>query len=239
MLKKISRFWLGRINSRLTSLIATIGVVGLACCLLILFLLAKLAGEVLEGEAFAFDKSFLLWLHQFANPSLDHIMLTITRLGDPSIVMIVAGVTLGILWWRRYREEAKIFVLACLGALILCTELKLAFGKVRPQLWHQLISETSFSFPSGHALGSLVLYGFLAYELATHYPKQAKFIYSFAVVLIAAVGISRLYLGVHWPTDIIAGYGVGFLWLMMCIFMLKLQKLRHSNVSDKAQQKFW
>ncbi len=232
MLKKISRFWLGSVNPRLASLIATIGVVGLAICLLILFLLAKLAGEVLEGEAFAFDKSFLLWLHQFANPSLDRVMLTITRLGDPGIVVIVAGVTLGILWWRRYREEAKIFVLACLGALILCTGLKLAFGKVRPQLWHQLISETSFSFPSGHALGSLVLYGFLAYELATHYPKQAKFIYSFAVVLIAAVGISRLYLGVHWPTDIIAGYGVGFLWLMMCIIMLKLQKLRHSKVSD-------
>ncbi|MBR8840128.1 MAG: phosphatase PAP2 family protein [Stigonema ocellatum SAG 48.90 = DSM 106950] len=224
MLKKISRFWLRRVNPRLASLIATIGVVGLAICLIILFVLAKLAGEVLEGEAFAFDTSFLLWLHQFANPNLDNVMLTITHLGDPNIVVIVVGVTLGTLWWRHYREEAKIFVLACLGALILNTGLKLAFGKVRPQLWHQLISETSFSFPSGHALGSLVLYGFLAYALAIHYPKQAKFIYSFAVVLIAAIGVSRLYLGVHWPTDIIAGYGVGCLWLMMCITMLKLQK---------------
>jgi membrane-associated phospholipid phosphatase len=93
-----------------------------------------------------------------------------------------------------------------------------------------LISEKSFSFPSGHALGSMVLYGFIAYELATHYPRLSKVIYSFTVILIAAIGISRLYLGVHWPTDIIAGYGVGFLWLMICITMLKLQRLKQRKL---------
>ncbi|BCL39129.1 hypothetical protein NSMS1_55760 [Nostoc sp. MS1] len=153
-------------------------------------------------------------------------MLFITNLGNPQTVVIVAGVTLLLLWWRRYREDAKIFVLVCWGALILNTGLKLFFSKPRPELWHQLISEKSFSFPSGHALGSMVLYGFIAYELATAYSHVAKVIYSFTVILIAAIGLSRLYLGVHWPTDIIAGYGVGFLWLMICMTMLKLQKLR-------------
>ena len=75
-------------------------------------------------------------------------------------------------------------------------------------------------------MGSLVLYGFLTYLLATYYPKLSKVIYSLAVILIAAIGLSRLYLGVHWPTDVIAGYGVGFLWLTTCITMLKLQKLK-------------
>ncbi|MEH2065516.1 MAG: phosphatase PAP2 family protein [Nostoc sp.] len=226
MLRQISNLWLRYIHPRLASLIATIGIVGLASCLLILFVLAKLAEEVLEREAFAFDTNFLLWLHQFANPNLDHLMLFITNLGNPSTVVIVAGVNVLLLWWRRYREEAKVFVLACLGGLMLNTGLKLFFSKPRPELWHQLISEKSFSFPSGHALGSMVLYGFIAYELATHYPHFAKFIYSLIVILIAAIGISRLYLGVHWPTDIIAGYGVGFLWLMICITMLKLQRVR-------------
>lgn len=226
MLRQIFDFWLRHIHPHLAPLIATIGIVGLTSCLLILFVLAKLAEEVLEREAFAFDTNFLLWLHQFANPNLDNLMLFITNLGNPSTVVVVASVTLLLLWWRRYREEAKVFVLACLGALILNTGLKLFFSKPRPELWHRLISETSFSFPSGHALGSIVLYGFIAYELATHYPHFVKVIYSLTVILIAAIGISRLYLGVHWPTDIIAGYGVGFLWLMICITMLKLQRLR-------------
>ncbi|MEH1884941.1 phosphatase PAP2 family protein [Nostoc sp.] len=230
MLRQISNFWLRYIHPRLAALIATIGIVGLASCLLILFVLAKIAEEVLEREAFAFDTTFLLWLHQFANPSLDNFMLFITNVGNPSTVVIVVSVNLILLWWQHYREEAKFFVLACLGGFILNTGLKLFFSKARPELWHRLISEKSFSFPSGHALGSIVLYGFIAYELATHYPHFAKLIYSLTVILIAAIGISRLYLGVHWPTDIIAGYGVGFLWLMICITMLKLQKLKQGNL---------
>ncbi|ARV57684.1 phosphatase PAP2 family protein [Nostocales cyanobacterium HT-58-2] len=229
MLRKFSTFWLRHIHPRLAPLIATIGIVGLTSCLLILFVVAKLAEEVLEKEAFAFDTSFLLWLHQFANPSLDNLMLTITNIGNPSTMVIVAGTSLGILCWRHYRVEAYIFVLACLGGLLLNTGLKLFFSKPRPELWHQLISEKSFSFPSGHALGSMVLYGFTAYLLAIHHPKFANGIYSLALILITAIGISRLYLGVHWPTDVIAGYGVGFLWLMVCITMLKLQRLKQGQ----------
>ncbi|MBW4622324.1 MAG: phosphatase PAP2 family protein [Cyanosarcina radialis HA8281-LM2] len=225
MIRKISAFWLERIHPRLAPLIATIGTVGLAICLLIILGLAWLFQEVLEREAFAFDTSWLLWLHQFANPSLDIVMLTITRLGNPEVVVIVVIATLVILW-RRYRQEAKIFAIACLGALILNTELKLVFEKIRPQLWTAPISERSYSFPSGHALGSLVLYGFIAYLLATNYSQFSYLIYSLAGILIAAIGLSRLYLGVHWPTDIIAGYGVGFLWLIFCITMLELQKMR-------------
>ncbi|MDD1427889.1 phosphatase PAP2 family protein [Dolichospermum sp. ST_sed9] len=225
MIQQISNFWLRYIHPRLAPLIATIGIVGFAICLLILFVLAKLAEEVLEGDTFAFDTTFLLWLHHFANPNLDHLMLFLTNLGNPITVVIVAGITVLLLWWRSYREEAKVFILACLGGLILNTGLKLFFSKPRPELWESLIAEKSFSFPSGHALGSMVLYGFIAYELATHYPHLSKVIYSLTVILIVAIGISRPYLGVHWPTDIIAGYGVGFLWLMICITMLKLQRL--------------
>ena len=237
MIQRLSVFWLHHMYPRLASLIATIGIVGLATCLLILFLLSKLFEEVLEREAFTFDTSWLLWLHKHANPSLDAVMLTVTQLGNPNFVVTIVVITLAILWWQRFRQEAKVFAIACLGALILNTGLKLFFSKVRPQLWPSLISETSFSFPSGHALGSLVLYGFLAYLLATHYPKFSKIIWILAITLIAAIGLSRLYLGVHWPTDIIAGYEVGFLWLMMCITMLKLQKLRRLNIFNSCNSR--
>ena len=72
----------------------------------------------------------------------------------------------------------------------------------------------------------LVLYGFLAYLLAIAYPKFSRIIYILAVVAIMAIGLSRLYLGVHWPTDVVAGYGIGFLWLRMCILMLQLRKIQ-------------
>jgi membrane-associated phospholipid phosphatase len=225
MIRSFAVFWLRHIHPRLVSLIATVGIFGLASCLIILFVVAQIADEVLEKESFAFDRTLLLWIHSFANPNLDRVMLAITHFGNPSIVITVALVSFGILWWRHYQKEAKIFAIACLGASILNTGLKLFFTKPRPQLWTGLISETSFSFPSGHALGSFVLYGAIAYLLATCYPQLSILIYTLAVILIAAICISRLYLGVHWPTDIIAGYGIGFLWLTICTTMLKLQRM--------------
>jgi membrane-associated phospholipid phosphatase len=223
MLRKSYQFWLQHINPHITTLIVTIGVVGLASCLSISFILAWLFEEVLEQQAFSFDTAWLYWLHGYANPSLDAVMLTITRLANASVVVVIVAVTLGILWWHNHRSEAKIFAIACLGALILNSGMKLFFAKPRPHIFPSLISETSFSFPSGHALGGFVMYGFLAYLLSSHFPKFSKLIYTLAVFAIAAIGLSRIYIGVHWPTDIIAGYGVGYIWLMLCITMLKLQ----------------
>ena len=223
MLRKSYEFWLQHINPHITTLIVTIGVVGLASCLSISFILAWLFQEVLEKEAFGFDSALLYWIHGYANPSLDGVMLTVTQLADASVVVFIVAVTLGILWWYNHRSEAKIFAIACLGAFILNTGMKLVFAKPRPQIIPSLIPETSFSFPSGHALGGFVMYGFLAYLLSAHFPKFSKLIYTLAVFAIAAIGLSRIYIGVHWPTDIIAGYGVGYIWLMLCIIMLKLQ----------------
>ncbi len=223
MVRKLARFWVHNVHPLIATLITTIGVAGLGSSLLILFIVAKLADEVLEKEVFGFDTTLLLWIHQKANPSLDTVMLTITRLGNREFIIPIVAISLVLLWLRQYRQEAKVFAIACLGGAILNTGLKLFFGKPRPELWTRLIPETSYSFPSGHALGSMVVYGFLAYLLTRHHPKFAKLIYILAVVLITLIGISRLYLGVHWPTDIIAGYGVGFLWLMVCTTMLKLQ----------------
>lgn len=223
-LRKLVRYGM-RIYPKIYTFIATVGVSGLVSCLLIIYILSELSEEVLEREAFAFDKTILLWIHSFANPTLDRIMLGITRLGDPITVGTMAGVTLTILWWGRYRTEAKIFIVNCIGGVILSDGLKLAFNKSRPQLWDSLISEETYSYPSGHALGSMVLYGFIANLLAARYPQLAKVIYILATIIIGAIGLSRLYLGVHWPTDVIAGYGVGFLWITLCIMMLNLQKL--------------
>ena len=223
IMKQLIRFWTRHISPYLTSLMATIGTVSLAACMVILLGLGKLFQEVWEKEAFSLDTTLLLRIHQWANPALDKVMLGLTQLGNPSFIIGVVIGSLSWLWWKQRRTEAQLFAIACLGALILNVGLKLFFAKPRPNLWTYLITEQSFSFPSGHALGAMVIYGFLAYLLASQFPKFSRQIYTATIGLIAAIGLSRLYLGVHWPTDVLAGYAVGFLWLMTCITLLKLQ----------------
>lgn len=174
LLQRIVRFWRSRINPKIAPLITTVGIVGLITCLLIIYLVAQISDEVLEREAFAFDKTILLWIHSFANPTLDRIMLLVTSLNNPDLVSIIAGVALILLLWKRCYSEAKIFAIDCAGGVILSYGLKSVFGKVRPDLWQSSIKEISFSYPSGHALGSTVLYGFLAYLFATRFPQFLK-----------------------------------------------------------------
>jgi membrane-associated phospholipid phosphatase len=222
ILKKLAQLWKQQGHPRLMSFVATAGAVWLGVCLLLLYGLANLAEEVLEQETFTFDETILLWVNQLANPTLDQIMLTVTQLGDPYVVVPLTGIGIVWLWWRWHWRVAAIFAITCIGGAVLSTGLKLFFGKSRPQLWSQLITETSYSFPSGHALGAMVLYGFAAYLLAQRFQAQTGLIYSIAAGLIGSIGFSRLYLGVHWPTDVLAGYSIGFLWISLCIGLFQL-----------------
>ena len=185
--------------------------------LLILSVVAWLCTEVWEQEAFSLDRSLLLWIHQFANPQLDRVMLFVTALGDPGMVITVFISTIAWLGMKRRYADGIRFLIICAGGLLINQVMKLFFAKPRPELWTRLISEHSFSFPSGHAVGSMVVYGFIGYILAREFPVYQRYIYAVASILIIAIGFSRLYLGVHYPTDIIAGYGVGILWLITCL----------------------
>jgi membrane-associated phospholipid phosphatase len=144
-------------------------------------------------------------------------MLFITALGDPCVVITVFISTIAWLGMKRRYTDGIRFIIVSVGGASINYVMKLFFAKPRPELWPRLISESSFSFPSGHAVGSMVVYGFIAYILARELPSYQRYIYAVASVLIIAIGFSRLYLGVHYPTDIIAGYGVGILWLITCL----------------------
>jgi membrane-associated phospholipid phosphatase len=200
----------------------TFGVVVLSGCLLLLALFGWLSDEVLEREAFGFDTTTLLWLHRHSNAAIDNLMLGIANLGNPNFVIPLVAIVFSILIWHKRVWTAQILFLTCLGAAILNQGLKLVFVKPRPQLWTPLIVERTFSYPSGHALGSAVLYGFLAIVLAQGYPRYRWVIYLSAILLVGAIGLSRLILGVHYPTDIIAGYAVGIPWLAACVKILQI-----------------
>jgi membrane-associated phospholipid phosphatase len=221
--------WIKMLVSQAEPLISTMGVLGLLGCLGLIWIIATLVEDVWEKETFQFDTTFLLWIHQLSNPVVDQVMLVMTQLGNPQVVLPTFVVVCIVLLRDRQYSEAKFFVIACVGGTILNNGLKLAFSKPRPALWKQLIVETTYSFPSGHALGSVVLYGAIAYLAAAHYPRFSGLIYGGAIGLVGLIGVSRLYLGVHWLTDIIAGYSMGLLWLMICLGLLNLQRQKVSG----------
>jgi undecaprenyl-diphosphatase len=128
----------------------------------------------------------------------------------------------------HYKQKAKLGILAIAsgGAIGLNYWLKILFSRSRPQLWQQIVDVNFKSFPSGHAMISLVVYGIVSYYLITQFQASSKIIITLTSLLIFLIGLSRLYLGVHWPTDIIAGYAAGLVWLSACIFSLKIAERR-------------
>ncbi len=209
------------IYTRLADQMTTLGLLGLAFCFLAITVLGWLCHEVWKKETFRFDTDILLALHRSHNPLLDRLMLGITQLGNPAFIVGTVVVGLVLLLWRQKRLEFWVFAIASLGALIFNQGMKLLFTRPRPTLWQSLIQETSYSFPSGHALGASVVYGFLAYLLIRRYPRRSHLVSGIAITIIGLIGLSRLYLGVHYPTDILAGYIVGLLWLGICIALLR------------------
>lgn len=190
---------------------------------LVSLVLIGLSLAVFLERVFPIDTTILQAVRQLESPFMDALMIGITRTGDPHFTVPLVFIVFILLWVKKYRTEAKIFALNCFGGAVLSTGLKLFFGKVRPALWNSPIEEVSFSYPSGHALGSVVLYGFLAYLLGRRLPQYRRLIYVLAAALSLSIGFSRLYLGVHWPTDLVGGYIIGFLWTSSCILLLDKQ----------------
>lgn len=165
-------------------------------------------------HAYELDKSILLAIQKLHTPVLDRIMLGITFLGEPiALALICLAWGMGLLHYNR-RTEATTLGIIAVGAIALNYLLKVQFSRTRPALWDWIVNVHHYSFPSGHAMVSLAIYGFLGYILAEQFPQQRERILALTAGLIAAIGLSRLYLGVHWPTDVIAGYAVGLAWLI-------------------------
>lgn len=169
------------------------------------------------------DKSILLLIQQLHTPLLDRIMLGVTFLGEP-LVLLLISLELEFSLLYQHRWEASRLGLATASAIGLNFLLKLLFGRARPALWEHIIDVGHSSFPSGHAMVSMVIYGFISYILAKEFPQSQKQIGTLTVILIILIGFSRLYLGVHWPTDILAGYAIGFMWLSVCILSLEMEQ---------------
>jgi membrane-associated phospholipid phosphatase len=189
---------------------------GLFSALLIGF--SQLADEVHEGETLWLDNIILLTINATSNDFMNAFFVIITQLGGVlGVITLTAGLLTLLLLRHRY-IDAFVVTATVGGASLLNLILKFLFERTRPDLWQQLIVETSYSFPSGHAMGSAALALAVMYICRNGRLRWPAIILGCLYILI--IGLSRLYLGVHYPTDVLAGWLVSAAWFCAVILVL-------------------
>ena len=200
----------------------------LAASIAAIVLFAWLAETVFHGGTVRFDASVRAWVHQFASQPLTTAMVLTSHLG--SEVLVGVFIVAVIVFVRRGWTRAAMWLLTSMaGALVLDLTLKSGFHRARPVPFFG-VAPHSYSFPSGHSLFSFCIYGVLAGVIARRMRSNlvAAFIWTAAAVLIAAIGFSRIYLGVHYPSDVLAGYLAGAIWVAALVTVDRIRKRRRS-----------
>jgi len=174
----------------------------------------KLTSEVTEGELDAFDRNFLAAVLALRTPKLNGIAVDITALGSPTVLTIIVLVAAGFFAYFRQWGSVAQLVLTGVGGGFISSGLKAVLERERPDEVGRLVHVASFSYPSGHSLASATVYLTLAILVARQLPEvRARVATILVAIFVAAiVGISRAYLGVHYPSDITAGLLLGFGW---------------------------
>jgi undecaprenyl-diphosphatase len=199
-------------------------VVGLGACVL-LFVFVTLAGQVTDGDTQAFDTRILRALRDPADPAkpigpawLEGSMIDLTAIGGPTVLGLTVVIVAGFLVLQTRYRTALVVAITSFSAELLSNVMKHAFNRPRPSIVPHLREVFSSSFPSGHAMESAIVYLTLGAILMRAAESRITKIYilTIAVLLTALVGISRVYLGVHYPTDVIGGWIIGFMWASIC-----------------------
>ncbi|MGG5329170.1 phosphatase PAP2 family protein [Enterococcus sp. AZ163] len=174
-----------------------------------------------------FDKTIIQGVHSLA-PAMDTFFLWVTKFANPLTIVILAAVFLGLFWFSQERITA-----IWLGANLVIISgvvnqlLKLFFQRARPTILPHMVTEHSYSFPSGHSVTSMILYGTLIFTTGL-FIKNKFWQYALQILLgllILGIGVSRIYLGVHFPTDVLGGFLLGISWLLFTYPYYRQQKL--------------
>lgn len=219
-------------------------LVGLSLSAGLLFAFVELAGEVLEGETLAFDKTILLALRSAADPNepggpwwLARMARDITSLGSTTILTLMTVAALGFLLLLRKRGAALLVLVSVGGGMTLSSTLKALVGRARPDLVPHGDIVVTASFPSGHAMLSAIVYLTLGALLAQFVAgrRVKAYLLVCAMLLTLLVGASRVYLAVHWPTDVLAGWCVGAAWAALCWIVAEWLQRRGAVEPDHGE----
>jgi undecaprenyl-diphosphatase len=202
-------------SSETRRLLSAALIIGLVTAVLALLVFSWLGREIVTGVTPAMDERLRAAVHGHASPGLTRFMIVVSRFGGPSWLVPV-GITLGLAFllhgWRR---GAFLIGITLSGAGLLNTMLKQSFARPRPEAFFEYPLPVSLSFPSGHAIFAASVFGGLAVLLSdriNNKPLQVL-VWIAALTLILLVGVSRVYLGVHYPSDVLAGYAVAVFWV--------------------------
>lgn len=189
--------------------------VGAAVGLAAAAIFAAFGAAVRGGITQQFDETVLRWLAARRTPQLDFIMLEITSLGNGVVVIMIISIAAVFLWLTKHKWSVYILLAGVFGGKILNQLLKGEFNRERPSVIEHVDVVRSLSFPSGHAMGALIAYGSVAFLVGRLEPTKGLrwTTWGIAIALISAIGISRMYLGVHYPSDVIGGFLAGAAWL--------------------------
>lgn len=184
----------------------------------------NIGGEVMEGETQAYDRAILLALRNPAHPadplgsrSFEESMRDVTALGGFTFLTLLTIVATLALVFHRKRRQAAIFAVTVIAAQVSSEILKLVYERPRPELVPHGSYVYSNSFPSGHSTVATATYLALATVIASLEPRRATKVlaYALAIGLVVMIGFSRVYLGVHWPSDVLAGWSLGAGWALL------------------------
>jgi len=210
---------LSRIRSAFKTMAERLGPrmgIGLLAAVIVTVLFGVLASEVREGETQHFDDALRMTVYGVASPRATTVLQAITQLGSP-LFLLPMTIVFSLIFLRLRRIRGAILLTATMvGVSLLNWILKSVFQRPRPLPFFGLTVPASYSFPSGHSLAAFCFYGALAALVTARLRSTlwSALVWAGAVVIIVAVGFSRLYLGVHYPSDIIGGYATGFVWVL-------------------------
>ena len=204
---------------RKRKLLGVLLLVGFGVALVATSGLVLLHDEILKASFEQRDQAIQSWVHGFARPMLTEVMKTLSWIGSPFVLVPAVTLAAGLMWWQRRKDSAVLVAAAALGGVALDEVMKLHFKRLRPDVPWAFVHEHSFSFPSGHSVMAMVIYGVIVYKthnkLHSRWAKAALVIG--ALLMVAGIGLSRVYLGAHYPSDVAGGYFVGAVWLAAVI----------------------